>query len=195
MRENFAAIVRRYTGAVDLFLNGMVLFQMCVILMLPLLNPPTEDAKTDPPGNLIVMIVWPTGPTDVDLWVDGPGEVRPVGYSNKAGKVWNLLRDDLGTQFDPTDINMENAFTRGVVPGEYTINLHAYRAPSVPVVVKVEVSVSPNVGSIKVLATTTVKLTREGEEKTALRFRLRADGTVEPGSMHNVFRALRSAKK
>ena len=179
----------------DTYLNLLVVVLLLLVILIRLLNPPTEDAKAEPPGNLIVMIVWPQGPTDVDLWVDGPGEARPIGYSNKAGKVWNLLRDDLGTQFDPTDINMENAFTRGVVPGEYTVGLHCYRCPSVPVVVKVEISVSPNVGSIKVLATTTVKLTREGEEKTALRFRLRADGTIEPGSLHNVFKPLRSAKK
>ena len=39
-----------------------------------------------------------------DLWVQAPGDV-PVGYSNKSGGVFNLLRDDLGKAKDMTDGN------------------------------------------------------------------------------------------
>jgi hypothetical protein len=41
------------------------------------------------------------------------------------------------------------------------------------------------------IATTTVELARTGEERTAMRFRLDADGQVEPDSLNNVFRPLR----
>jgi hypothetical protein len=186
--------LRRYIAAVDLFCNAMALFLMCVILMRPLLNPPTEDAKAEPPGNLTVHIVWPVGNTDVDLWVHGPGEPRAIGYSRKSGKLWDLLRDDLGTVPDATGINFESAYTRGVVAGAYTINVHAYRVPTVPIVVQVEVALSPETGPLKVLFTTTVTLTKQGQEKTAVRFYLEADGTVRPGSVHAVFKPLRSAK-
>lgn len=190
--------MRKWVAAVDLFLNAMALFLMCVILMRPLLNPPAEEAKAEPPGNMIVSIVWPPGDADVDLWVDGPGEPVPIGYSNKGGLLWNLLRDDLGIQPDLTNVNYENAYSRGVIGGEYTIGLHCYRCPILPQEVTVEVSINtgtPGKASMKPLVTTQVKLTKAGQEKTAIRFWLNEDGTIRPGSQNNVFKSLRSAKK
>ena len=61
-----------------------------------------EEAKGQtPPGNVIVELTWDKDvDADVDLWVQGPGDV-PVGYSNKSGIIFNLLRDDLGKGGDP----------------------------------------------------------------------------------------------
>ena len=70
---------------------------------------------------------WPPDmDSDVDLWVQAPGDM-PVGYSNKGGAVFNLLRDDLGQQLDLSGLNYESSYSRGIVPGEYTVNLHLYR--------------------------------------------------------------------
>ena len=80
----------------DVLFNILFAVFVLTVLMLPNLNPPTDEAKSEPPGNIIVHITWPPGNTDVDLWVDGPGELAPVGYSNKGDVLWNLLRDDLG---------------------------------------------------------------------------------------------------
>jgi hypothetical protein len=182
----------------DTLLNMLLMLVVIVALILPHLNPPAEQAKAEPPGNLIANIVWPVGDTDVDLWVDGPGEVVPVGYSNKGGLLWNLLRDDLGTQPDLTNINYENAFTRGVIGGEYTINLHCYRCPVLPQMVNLEVSIntgSPGKTSMKSLVVTQVKLSKNGQERTAIRFTLLENGSIKAGSMNNVYRPLRSAKK
>lgn len=157
-----------------------------------------KDAASEPPGNLIVHIVWPTGDTDIDLWVDGPGEPVPVGYSNKSGKLWSLLRDDLGNTVDSTPFNFEDSFTRGIVAGTYYINVMCYHCPSVPQAVDVEVSVNngeQGKSSLKVLVSTKVKLTKAGQERTAISFKLKADGTIEPGSMNSVFKPLREAKK
>src|SRR5688572_5701866 len=79
---------------------------------------------------------------DVDLWVQAPGDV-PVGYSNKSGRIFNLLRDDLGRAQDITDYNYEVAYTRRMPGGEYVVNLHMYRGRSVsyPVGVKIVASV------------------------------------------------------
>ena len=66
----------------------------------------TEDVTgATPPGSLIIDIHWDDKfDADVDLWVQAPGDV-PVGYSNKSGGVFNLLRDDLGKAKDLTDGN------------------------------------------------------------------------------------------
>ncbi len=177
----------------------MMGFAAMVYMMLPHLNPPANEDNAEPPGNVIVHITWPEGDTDVDLWVTGPGEPVPVGYSNKGGLLWNLLRDDLGNQIDATDINYENAFTRGIIPGEYVVNVHCFRCPILPVPVEVEVSVkgeTENGGKIplKVIATTQVVLHQQGEELTAFRFILNRDGTLESGSLNHVFRELRAAR-
>ena len=183
----------------DAILIMLLAFVALVVWMLPFLNPPAQEAKSEPPGNLIVHIVWPNGNIDVDLWVDGPGEPVPVGYSNKGGVLWNLLRDDLGTFPDVSGINYENAFTRGIFPGEYTVNVHCYRCPQVPVPVEVEVSLKTGEetgkgGGIQQIASSRVELRFNGQERTAIRFTLDDGGGVVPDSFSTVFKPLRNMR-
>lgn len=184
----------------DLLMIMLLGFVFIIVAMIPHLNPPASNSNAEPPGNVVVHITWPSGDTDVDLWTYGPGEVRPVGYSNQGGLLWNLLRDDLGDSPDATPLNYENAYTRGITPGEYIVNVHCYRCPVTPVPVDVEVSVKRlNAVAAKqgmiILATTRAVLHSTGEELTAIRFKLTADGKLVPGSMNHVFRPLRSATK
>lgn len=174
-------------------------FVAIVLLLLPHLNPPAKANNDEmaPPGNVIVEIRWPDDlDTDVDLWVQAPGDV-PVGYSNKGGRIFNLLRDDLGKQADATDLNYEVSYSRGIPAGEYTVNLHLYRdlGHRLPIPVKVVASVKrgPEQSSRQILATT-VELDHEGEEITAFRFTLDAQGDLVPGSVHSLYRPLRSRR-
>ena len=180
------------------FLFLLVLALVALILWIyPHLNPPASESDSVPPGNVVVAITWPAGDIDIDLWVFGPGEIVPVGYSNKGGTLFNLLRDDLGNSPDATPLNYENAYTRGIVAGEYIINVHCYRCPVLPQKVDVEVAINdgkPGKGTKKI-ATTSTELRANGEERTALRFRLAEGGALEPNSMNSVFRPLRSVKK
>src|SRR5690606_321998 len=97
-----------------------------VVVLLPLVTPPTAAEQLRPPGSLVVETIWPPEcHTDVDLWVQGPVG-RAVGYSNQSDMLFNLLRDDLGHQGDLSDLNYENAYTRGLPDGEYIVNLHLY---------------------------------------------------------------------
>lgn len=171
-------------------------FVAMVVWLLPHVNPPADSSEADPPGNLIVAVTWSEGDTDVDMWVTGPGEMNPVGYSNKGGVLFNLLRDDLGDRPDATPLNYENAYSRGVVQGEYIVNLHCYRCPIVPQLVHVEVSINDGTSGkgTRPVASTSLELTANGQEKTAFRFKLDAAGKVEPNSLNAVFRPLRAAK-
>ena len=126
-----------------LMLGGFVLMTM---LMMTVMNPPAKASETDgvtAPGNVTVEMQWPDKlDADVDLWVQAPGDV-PVGYSNKGGKVFNLLRDDLGKAQDMTDYNYEVAYTRGAPRANTSSTLHMYRGVNVsyPVPVKITVNV------------------------------------------------------
>jgi hypothetical protein len=184
----------------DLILLALSGFVLITLLLLPHINPKGKEAQaasSEPPGNVIVEARWDDKMrTDVDLWVQAPGDV-PVGYSNKSGLIFNLLRDDLGSQGDPTEINFETAFSRGIPPGEYAVNVHLFR--NIEAVYPVQVRVVARVksekdGGARPIASTTVRLDREGQEITAFRFRLTERGDIEPGSIHALPKPLRSAK-
>jgi hypothetical protein len=184
----------------DVVMLALVGFVAMVILMLPHLNPPGAKTADDitPPGNVIVEVRWPDEiDADVDLWVQAPGDM-PVGYSNKGGAAFNLLRDDLGNRVDVTGLNYETSYSRGVLPGEYTVNLHLYRNPSktypVPVTVVTSVKRRADLAARQLLASK-VLLVREGEEMTVYRFRLSEAGALVAGSVHSLDKPLRAGKK
>ncbi len=182
----------------DVIFLALAGFVAMVLLLLPHLNPPaTAKEGTPAPGNVIVEICWPEKvDADVDLWVEAPGDV-PVGYSNKGGLIFNLLRDDLGGQADVTEINYEVSYSRGVPEGEYTVNVHLYRDTSgqlpLPVTVAVSVKREASLAAKRIL-TTRLQLEHQGQELTAFRFALDADGRLVTGSVHDLPKRLRSAK-
>ena len=156
-----------------------------------------EDASngTTPPGSLIVDLHWDDKiDADVDLWVQAPGDV-PVGYSNKSGMIFNLLRDDLGHSGDPVSMNYEIAYGRGLWPGEYTVNAHLYRSADnhFPVPVLAKVSVRGPDGEVNNVLRSQVQLDYVGQETTIFRFQLDDKGHLVPGSLNRVHKDLRSA--
>jgi hypothetical protein len=184
----------------DVVMLALAGFVVLVILLLPHLNPPGAKSAegTTPPGNVIVEVRWPDEiDADVDLWVQAPGDV-PVGYSNKGGAVFNLLRDDLGKRADVTGLNYETSYSRGILPGEYAVNLHLYRNPSkaypVPVTVVTSVKQAANEAARQLLASKAL-LVREGEELTVYRFGLSTAGALVAGSVHSLHKPLRAGSK
>ena len=181
----------------DVILLALSGFVAVVLILLPHLHPPVQAKEAPPPGNVVIEINWPSEiDADVDLWIEAPGD-RPVGYSNTGGRVFNLLRDDLGQFRDLTDVNYEVAYSRGIVEGEYTINLHLYRNKSgvVPVPVTMVASVKRTDGAnLKRLTSAKVTLGYTGEEITVVRFALNKAGEIVPGSMHELFKPLRSKR-
>ena len=159
-------------------------------------NDEQQSRGQAPPGNVVVEMFWDKAiDADVDLWVQGPGDV-PVGYSNKSGQVFNLLRDDLGKAQDVTDYNYEVAYSRGMPSGEYVVNVHMYRGIGVtyPISVKLVASVKENPqDTAQQIVTTTVQLHHENEQVTAFRFSLDSHGHLVQGSVNNLYKELRVA--
>jgi len=178
----------------DVIMLTLLGFVTIVVLLLPHLTPPAAEASAEPPGNVVVEARWADELlSDVDLWVQGPGD-QPVGYSNKSGAVFDLLRDDLGQSRDLTGLNCEFAFSRGAPAGEYIVNLHLYsvNGDSLPVAVRVAISLrNPGTASLTEIGTRQVRLTRSGEEITVLRFQLDESGNLLPASVNRLPKPLR----
>ena len=146
-------------------------------------------------GSISVYAFWQDGiDLDVDLHLSSPSGDH-VYFAELSGKIWNLLRDDLGMLADPGPRNFENAYARGLPAGDYIVNIHAYRgAPDkYPVEVEGEVIITANPaagkGSQKIVKQK-VTLYRTGEEVTLVRFTIDGKGNVVPDSVNHIFKSL-----
>lgn len=189
-RGAFNAIA--YRDLLFCMILGLVLFLGIFMLLVNITQAKEESAKS--PGTMEAMIMWDAGPQDVDLWSYSGGEDRPIGFSNKTGKVWDLLRDDLGTSNDDPDfpLNLETAYARTVKPGRYAFNVMCWRCATFPVKVRLEIRITRN-GNPRSLLTATVELTKPGQEITVTAFDLDAHDAIVPGSANNVFFAMQKA--
>jgi len=160
-------------------------------------NDEEQSKGTTPPGSVIVEMRWDKPiDADVDLWVQAPGDV-PVGYSNTSGKIFNLVRDDLGKGGDPNSMNYEVAYGRGHWPGEYVVNTMLYRSrdQKYPVGVQVKVSLQDRQGHVHQALQSNVDLTYEGQETTVFRFRLNEKGELIADSVNRIHKDLRMASQ
>ncbi|RME95705.1 MAG: hypothetical protein D6773_18135 [Alphaproteobacteria bacterium] len=177
----------------DVILLTLVGFVAMVIMLLPHIQKKTEETEDHKaPGNVIVEMHWPSNMyVDVDLWVQAPHST-PVGFWNQGNDIFNLLRDDLGIEGDATNENYEISYSRGIRPGEYTVNVHMYSPvpKGLVVPVKVVVSVRGKYDSARQLLQTTVKLSYRNQEETAFRFRLTGEGELVKGSVSTLRRPL-----
>ncbi len=154
-----------------------------------------ESKGAQPPGNVIVELRWaPEIDADVDLWVQGPGDV-PVGYSNKGGAIFNPVRDDLGRGGDPNSLNYEVAYGRGRWPGEYVVNAHLYRSADskFPIPITATASVQGADGQVHEIVRSATELSFQGQEVTVFRFRLDDKSEMAEGSLNRIHKDLRAA--
>jgi hypothetical protein len=168
----------------------ITLLSFLFVIMLANLNPKKaeEEAKKglQPPGALMATLTWGdnTNHDDVDIWVSAPGEEVAVGYKNRVGKVWTLLRDDRGTDSDGPS-RYENVISRSIEPGEYIINVHCYSCKQVPVKVNLQVQMLDK-GTLRDLVVVHDTLVNEGQEITLIRFNVNSDKEPIQSSFNRV---------
>ncbi|MDO8521000.1 MAG: hypothetical protein Q7S52_02705 [bacterium] len=183
------------TPAQDIGFNALLAFIVLFVIVLAFINPVAKntDAEVKMPGNIMVAIRWPDNvDVDVDLWVKAPGD-SAIGYSNRAGNVFNLLRDDLGTPRDSTPYNYELAFGRGMPDGDYTVNVHLFRNGSQLTEIPVDALVYISQGSVPPIriAQKKVVLKSYGEEITIVNFEIKQEKFT--GVSNNTYTPLRNA--
>jgi hypothetical protein len=159
-------------------------------LALLAMNPQAQSGKIESKAEFIITMGWPDShPDDIDLYVEDPlGNI--AWYHQREAGFLVLDRDDRGAMNDSLIVNgkkisspirQEIVSVRGIVPGEYTVNVHYYvkyftntPAEPIPVHVKVE-KLNPTVEVIYADAT---MLEHVGQEKTAVRFKVAENGNV-----------------
>ena len=176
------------TAFFDLIFNILcffvVLFSISFLLMSRKIE---EDKKIKSFAEFMISATWPRdSDDDVDTYVEDPlGNI--VSFQRKEEGLMHLDRDDLGKRSDTVrgadgtlytvKENQEIVTIRGIIPGEYVVNMHMYldREKDVPTPVSVKLEkLNPQV---TLVTTNRILLGNTADEKTAFRFVVDARGT------------------
>ena len=174
----------------DLLFNALVGFAFMFFIAFAMINPVADQGKIETDVEILITITWPDGhEDDIDVYVEDPvGNV--VWYHQREGGLMHLDRDDRGQFKDvllingeevENPLNQETVSVRGLMDGEYVVNVVHFIATSVdpvPVNVKVE-KMNPKV---RVVFYGEVDLNQTGLERTVVRFTLKGDEIIDINS-------------
>ena len=171
----------------DLLFNILLGFTFLFFITMLFINPITKLGNVNMKAEYIITVDWKDSlPDDIDLWVKDPnGEI--VSYLKKDAGWLHLDRDDRGVINDKViidgkeviyPINSEVVTLRGIIPGEYVVNLYLYDHKSNdPVEAKIIIEkVNP---SLRLVFVGDVVLKNEDTELTITKFRLDSEGNFK----------------
>ena len=169
----------------DLLFNTLLCFAALFTLSFVMINPSRENANTQSKAEFIITVTWPhEQDNDVDVYIEDP-EGHLVSFNRREDGLMHLDRDDLGHRNDTIQTpdgpityneNREIVSIRGILPGEYIVNVHMYHKNSVedcPVIIQLD-----KINPFKTAALKEVTLVIKEEEKTAFRFTVNQNGDV-----------------
>jgi hypothetical protein len=180
----------------DILLNVLMGFSIMVFIAFSLIRPEMLTGDVELRAEYIITTTWPDNhPDDIDTYVQDPsGNI--VWYRNPEAGLLTLDRDDRGMFRDviivngervENPINQETVTLRGIVAGEYVVNLYHYVANGidpVPITLKIE-RINP---AVEVVFYGTVELDHRGDEETVIRFTLDDEGN--PSNLNNRYKSL-----
>lgn len=182
----------------DLLFNSCVGFAFFFFLAFALINPTAKTGEIDTDVEVLITVGWPdSNPDDVDVYVQDPaGNI--VWYNDRERGLMHLERDDRGLFKDvvmmngqevTNPLNQEIVSLRGLVDGEYVVNIVHYvstEGQPLPVNVKVE-KINP---ALKVVYYGETILKGTGDERTAVRFTLKGNDVENVNNMQKSLVAL-----
>lgn len=176
------------TSFLDLLFNSLLAFVAFFVLSLLLINEESEKkTSTEMKIEFMVTVTWPyEQDNDIDTYIVDPME-HVVSFNRREDGLMHLDRDDLGTKNDMLVLpngskfeykeNREIISIRGIVPGEYIVNVHMFTkrtgTKNNPVTVKLE-----KMNPYKLVVSKDLILENGGDEKTVFRFKINKDGDV-----------------
>ena len=124
------------TSLLDLLFNFLLATMILLVIAVCFIIVEQNKADIKTKAEFVITIDWDGEQNnDVDIWILDPQE-NLLWYREKEIGVMHLDRDDLGHLNDyqvingesvPIKVNQEIVTIRGVVEGEWVINLHLYR--------------------------------------------------------------------
>jgi hypothetical protein len=169
----------------DLLFNILIGFVFLFIVSFLLINPIAKRADIEVKAEFLITVFWPDNlEDDVDIYVEDPiGNL--VWFKSREPGLMHLDRDDLGKRNDEVVTaagtilfpeNREIVTLRGIVPGEYVVNVHCYfKVGPKPIPVTIQID---KINPYSVVLRETVDLTNKGEEITVTRFSVNSNGKV-----------------
>lgn len=170
----------------DLLFNALLGFVFLFMVAILFMNPIAKLGTTNLKAEFIITLTWPDNqPDDLDIWVEDPhGEI--VSYLQREAGWLHLDRDDRGSLNDTIEINgqeilhpvnQEVVTMRGIISGEYVVNIYYYES-----VTRGPVSATVQIDKINPVLETVffdrVVLESQDVEKTVVRFRVSDRGEV-----------------
>ena len=156
-------------------------------IALLVMNPEAKQGKIDTKAEFIITMNWPDNhPDDIDLYVEDPlGNI--VWYHVREAGFMVLDRDDRGGINNTIMVNgkqimspirEETVSIRGIVAGEYTVNVQYYLGHPERAGAGLGQGREDQSRSSRSSTTTRIMLDHAGQETTAVRFRIAEDGSV-----------------
>ena len=171
----------------DLLFNALLGFAFMFFISFALIQKPVDEGNIESKAEFIISVEWEDyHPDDVDLIVEDP-QGTIVYFQNKEDGLMHLDRDDRGTLADRLiidGVNIENPANqeiitiRGIMAGEYIVNLLHYKANFV-VPLKTKVKIEKINPRLEIVYFGDHFLTKTGDELTAVRFFLDEKGNVQ----------------
>ena len=188
MNRNNSSIFTSFTDmAMCLLLLFICLFALTFIFMSKKVE---QSKKVDAKAEFVITIEWPKeSESDVDSYLEDPAGNVAFFRAREVGLI-HLDRDDLGRKNDRIELadgslyevkeNRETLTIRGIVPGEYALNVHMYLNQEKDKNLKVPITVTMTKinPTMKVVMIKEVELHKSGDETTAFRFTLDKYGEV-----------------
>jgi hypothetical protein len=170
----------------DLLFNALLGFTFLFLIAIMFMNPVSKKGIIDQKAEYIITIGWADHSTDdVDTWVEDPNG-NLIWFRNREAGLVHLDRDDRGQINDTINVNgveiqnplnQEVVTIRGIVPGEYIVNVHYY-ATETQLPLKVTVKVAKVNPALEIVYYGDTLLQSKGDEKTAVRFVIDQSGQV-----------------
>jgi len=170
---------------VDLLFNVLIGFVFLFIVSFLLINPIAKRADIEVKAEFLITVMWPDNlEDDVDTYVEDPAG-NLVWFRSREPGLMHLDRDDLGKRNDEVTTaagtilfpeNREIVTLRGIVPGEYVVNVHMYfKVGEEPVPVTIQID---KINPYSVVLRETIELESKGDEATVARFSVKSNGDV-----------------
>jgi len=170
----------------DLLFNTLLGFSLLFFISILFMNPIAKLGNINYKAEYIITVTWPDDqPDDIDVWMSDPNQ-NVLSYRDRDVGWLQLDRDDQGDLNDTIEvngkemrypINQEVVTIRGIISGEYILNLQLYKHATLkPITATVKIEkVNP---SLKVVYVDKVTMKQEDDEITVLRFNLDTAGEI-----------------